>query len=83
MVGQTKIKVNSLTELNELLEKYHWPAEMILPVQAFNLIFERVQPAHRGSEYGSEFVMVSGVKIMPPKCSRRTGKVDLSNAEVL
>jgi len=83
MSERPKINVHNLFELNELLEEYHWPAELIVPVQVFGVIFDRVQPAYRSSEYGSEFAMVSGVKIQPPKPPERTGRVDLSDAEII
>jgi len=83
MSERIKINVHSLIELKELLEEYHWPAELILPVQVFDLIFERTQPAYRGIEYGSEFAMFSGVKIRPPQSPKRNGFVDLSDAEVI
>ncbi len=80
MAERAKIKVQSLTEMNALLDEYHWPAEMFVPLQIYELVKFRVQTNDRVGEGKGEFVWFAGVKIRPPK---HTGVVDLSDAEVI
>ena len=82
MAERVKIKVQSLTEMNALLDEYHWPAEMFLPIQVFELINFRSQSSSRGMENGVPFVWFVGTKLKPPK-GTRAGSVDLSDAEVI
>jgi len=80
---QLKIRVNCLADMNDLLEEYHWPTEVFLPLQVFELINFRSQSNSRGMDNGIPFVWFSGVKLKPPKYSKRTGSIDLSDAEVI
>jgi len=80
MPERVKIKVSSLCELNALLDEYHWPAEMFVPLQVYELVKARVQNTDRVGEGKGEFCWFAGVKIRPPK---HTGVVDLSDAELI
>ena len=75
-----KIGIHSVEDMNVLLEKHDWPAEMFLPAQTFDFIYFRGPRDCWGREDGIPFIWFSGTKLWPPKHPKRVGIVDLSEA---
>jgi len=78
-----KIKVNCLSDLNQLLDELNWPSDLILPVHAYNLVYERIEPSRRRQSEDREYVLWKEVRIHPAKEPQREQRcVDLSEAEL-
>jgi len=78
-----KIKLNSLSDLNQLLDELDWPSDLILPIHAYNIVYERIEPSRRRQIDDKEYVLWRTVRIHPAKEPQREQRcVDLSGAEV-
>ena len=64
-----KIKVNSLSDMHQLLKSCGYPGEIRLPRQAYLCISDRTQPSGRQFDETGEFLWFYATKLRPPKSS--------------